>query len=159
MNGVVVRCRRQIFGGYVFEITSLCDVLNSGVSMNLRGHIAGFLFLAIIAPTFLWLGVPDAQSLLPLCCRRDGKHHCAMASMSSSGMESSGPSLHDASVKCPYRGSAKVSSATVTAPPPQFAFYAQTISHPTQFLQVLVSARISEARSHLKRGPPAIVLA
>lgn len=131
----------------------------SVVRIDLRGHIAGFLFLAMIAPTFLWLGVPNAQSLLPPCCRRDGKHHCAMASMSSSGMEGSGPSLHDASVKCPYRGAAKVSSATVNAPPPQFEFYAQTISQPTQLIQVLVSARISEARSHLKRGPPAIVLA
>ena len=40
--------------------------------------------------------------------------------------------------------------------PIRFAFFTETVGQSDRIVQVLVDARVSEARSHLKRGPPTL---
>jgi hypothetical protein len=116
---------------------------------------ANTILLFLLAPSFVWLAVPDLQSTLPPCCRRDGKHHCAMTAMAEAGQEA--PSLRASSPQCPYRSLlAAPAGRSVAGLPVHFAFFSATISHSEQIVQALVSARVSEARSHLKRGPPVL---
>src|SRR5579863_4943018 len=58
--------------------------------------LAALFSFELIAPALL----ADAASDLPACCRRNGKHHCAMAD--GSGDDSSAPSLKALGSKCPF---------------------------------------------------------
>jgi hypothetical protein len=118
---------------------------------------ANVLVLLMLAPLFLWLMIPDAQSSLPACCRKDGKHHCAMMGMMEHEKQDSSTALRDSSSICPNRSKLAVPSASSFAAPPVSGIaYAQLATQPFRIVQILASARISEARSHLKRGPPAL---
>jgi len=63
----------------------------------MRRSLATFLVtlfsVPLISPFLLQSSVPD----LPACCRRGGKHHCAMGSMAGAD-QSQGPELRE---KCP----------------------------------------------------------
>ena len=124
-----------------------------------RRTAASALMFFVLAPLFVWLAVPEPQSTLPACCRRDGKHHCAAMAMMEEREQDPTPSIRDSSSTCPYHSAcAAVSAASVAGPPARFAFFAQTVSRPEQIVQIVIQARISEARSHLKRGPPRGIL-
>jgi hypothetical protein len=121
----------------------------------LRKLAANTVLLFLLAPSFVWLAMPDSQSTLPACCRRDGKHHCAMMAIAEAGQEA--PSLRAPSPQCPYRSLLGAPMGrSIAGPPIRFAFLTETVSHSDRIVQVHVSARVSEARSHLKRGPPAL---
>ncbi len=88
---------------------------------------------------------------LPICCRRDGKHHCAAMVMGTS----QGSSMRTVGEKCPYS----------VAPPailllPSFklstaaAIFAGIVRHPAAAPQIEAQRRISFDRSRQKRGPP-----
>jgi hypothetical protein len=90
---------------------------------------------------------------LPICCRRDGKHHCAAMTI---GGTSQGTSMETVGEKCPYS----------VAPPailllPSFkpstavAVFAGIVQHPAVAPQTEAQRRISFDRSRQKRGPPA----
>jgi hypothetical protein len=105
---------------------------------------------SLIAPAL----VADADTSLPACCRRAGKHHCAMAG-TSGGQSSSGPAFA-AGGRCPYFPD---SFARVDNP----VRFAAAVS-PTGFnapagravVQFVTSSRVfvSLSRSNPKRGPP-----
>lgn len=58
------------------------------------------LLLAVIGlPLITPLLLADARSQLPACCRRDGKHHCAMAAMIAHTAE--GPGFAVSAARCP----------------------------------------------------------
>jgi hypothetical protein len=112
-----------------------------------------FLFgLALLSP--LWGS--DYESSLPACCRRGGKHHCAMAG-GSSGL-SSGPAFRN-DARCPafpgfVTGTFVGATGIVRAVVSEVALTAQRVSCASFELRVLSSLRL---RAHAKRGPPALV--
>jgi hypothetical protein len=58
--------------------------------------LAALFSFELIAPALL----ADAASDVPACCRRNGKHHCAMAD--GSGEAPTGPSLKSLESRCPF---------------------------------------------------------
>lgn len=97
----------------------------------------------------------DSDSQLPACCRRNGKHHCAMA-----GLEpSSGPAFQAPLGHCPLypaAGTVSLHSDPVLAAAPQILF-AAVVSHPAYHAQTEAHYRASFSRSRQKRGPPILL--
>jgi hypothetical protein len=93
----------------------------------------------------------DADSNLPACCRRDGKHHCAMAA---NRTDSSAPALQAS--KCPaFPGSLGVPiQPTGGLVSVSQAVFAAVVSHPASQPQVQALYRVSFSRAGQKRGPP-----
>jgi hypothetical protein len=97
------------------------------------------------------LGANAAEASVPICCRRDGKHHCAMAMMDSSQSSS----MRTVGEKCPY---SIVPPAVVVlpsfTPSTPAAVFAGIARHPAIAPQVDAQRRISFDRTRQKRGPP-----
>jgi len=94
---------------------------------------------------------PDSQ--LPACCRRDGKHHCAMMAMAE--RDSQKASFRQQPAACPYRsGSFTLTYSFGLYPPASLSFYASIVEHPAVHQQTELRHLISATRSHQKRGPP-----
>ncbi|MBS1852233.1 MAG: hypothetical protein JST79_15095 [Acidobacteria bacterium] len=109
--------------------------------------------LALVSPLF----ARTSDAALPACCRRDGKHHCAMAGMQDPDAQ---PSFSAVQAKCPMFPASTVSwdHGPQFLPNISQAFYAGVVSHPVVHAQVESLCRIAWERSRQKRGPP-IVLA
>jgi hypothetical protein len=123
----------------------------------MRRFAATWICVVVVAPLlypFLSLTARDPQANLPACCRRDGKHHCAMTATETG--ESSQTQLKTQPEACPFHANTGTVSQIISlVPRAAAAFYAELISHPSVQEQTLAKFRLSEARSHLKRGPPA----
>jgi len=98
----------------------------------------------------------DADSNLPACCRRDGKHHCGMMVRDMAGPASSGPVVDALRTRCPSfpSGGALLphSRAAMVA-----AFQTVSVSIGCQIAgpaQAEAGYRVSFSRGHQKRGPP-----
>jgi hypothetical protein len=122
----------------------------------MRRALASFLLLVfsftLIAPAVF----ADAASNLPECCRRGGKHHCAMRL-------DNAPSAQDVAFgstqpQCPsYPG-------VLTTPPGGYVailnksgtIFGTVVSHPAIQVQTETGYRISPGRSAQKRGPPVL---
>lgn len=100
--------------------------------------------------------VADANSNLPSCCRKDGKHHCTMTSPDES--EESGGALQSVRPKCPmFPGStAAPGHSSAAAARPASLFFASIASHPSAHAQMDAHYSVSFSRSRHKRGPPSI---
>ncbi|AFL87591.1 hypothetical protein Terro_1282 [Terriglobus roseus DSM 18391] len=109
------------------------------------------------------MGLPMASPLLalttgsddhlPACCRRNGKHHCLMATGSSDA--STGTHIRAKAEKCPMYPQASVAAPhDVATPPAEQAIYASIVSHPTGIAQTESKWRVARYRSRQKRGPP-----
>jgi hypothetical protein len=122
----------------------------------MRRILAISLFAVLAMPVVMPLAFTpvDGDSFLPACCRRDGKHHCAMLAMPR--MQSQQLAFSSQSAPCPYRSS-KITLAHAFGfyPPAGFAFYAKVIEHPSIQQQTNARRVVSLARCHQKRGPPA----
>jgi hypothetical protein len=115
--------------------------------------------LALVAALLWPCAVPFLQSQqsseasLPACCRRDGKHHCAMTANVMAGSEET--QFKSAPESCPFRQDARaVAHLALAFAPPAQSFFAGLSSHPAIHEQTLAHLRTSECRSHQKRGPP-----
>lgn len=112
--------------------------------------------LALVRPA-LALG-KDAENGLHACCRRNGKHHCAMAGERGESATQT-PLFRAAVEKCPFcpaaLTAAHAGSSAVPAAPKVFA---ESVSHPTGVVQTECKRRISQDRSRQKRGPPGLSL-
>ncbi|HLY20137.1 MAG TPA: hypothetical protein VKR61_23075 [Bryobacteraceae bacterium] len=105
--------------------------------------------LALIGPVFS----ADADADLPACCRRDGKHHCAMMTAEP---VSSGVTVKAAAAKCPFfpkggavlphSGAAMISGARPAGEP--------IPSHTAAVVRAIAGYSFRSNRSHQKRGPP-----
>ena len=99
----------------------------------------------------------DSESTLPACCRRDGKHRCAMMEAFDKQQESAGLSWKSVSRKCPQFPKSTVGFLTHPATPQRQIFFAgSTANHPVQKTQTEVLYRISHNRARQKRGPPSL---
>ena len=111
--------------------------------------LAQFSF-SLIAPT---LGANTASSNLPACCRKDGKHHCAMAE----AVASESPSRKLAAPACPLFPKAGVATALFNTA----ALHIGPVVY-TPVLSGVIAASANHTCSHAtlrgpirKRGPPA----
>ncbi|HUO29233.1 MAG TPA: hypothetical protein VMU80_08455 [Bryobacteraceae bacterium] len=102
-----------------------------------------------------------AESELPACCRRDGKHHCAMMNMDEApaGSTLSGPSIGALKARCP-----NFPKGGVLLPQSAPALLATAIpAHRAMVRELTIQAqaeagyRVSVSRSHQKRGPPSFL--
>ncbi len=107
---------------------------------------------SLIAPALL----ADSAPNVPACCRRDGKHHCAMMDSPGEPSSSTGPALNAVQQKCPLfpKGGAvpaaskivfRKSPAVTAAPAPIYT----PLPNPTE-----THVRAAFDRSEQKRGPP-----
>lgn len=109
----------------------------------------------LIAPAFA-SGTDDSQ--LPACCRRNGRHHCAME-MAEVAQGNIPAGLATVSEKCPY---APFARGPLMLPHSFTPSARRGIAGPAQGPALLIRAaeagyRISADRTRHKRGPPQLL--
>jgi hypothetical protein len=105
-----------------------------------------FSFL-LIMPAWAASIKPD----LPACCRKEGKHRCAMQAAGHAS-ESAVVAVSD---KCPFFPQTSLAPHhEINAITQAAAIFAGWMSHPGGSPQIEAVYRISLQRSHQKRGPP-----
>lgn len=108
--------------------------------------------LPLIAPLF---ASAYAESSLPACCRRDGKHHCMMAE----AMGQAPSRDRTVTEKCPYAPFAGV--ALMIPHAMAAAYHRVATAGPAGQAAIVGDAlagyRISADRTRLKRGPPSFL--
>ena len=109
--------------------------------------------LPLIAPAFA--SHPDEASL-PVCCRRNGEHHCAMSGMMGSGVPAR---YRTVASKCPF---APFAAVALMLPHPYATQTASAVAAPHAGPADLVrdaeaGFRISFHRARQKRGPPSLL--
>ncbi len=123
----------------------------------MSGVLLAFFFLPFLLP-FCNLNSEDA---LPACCRRDGKHHCAMSQqiMQPKVIASAGTVVRAATADCPYR-SRLLMPLVLRA---LFVHRAVVFTVAENFSTTLGVERVNIVRRcefgiHRKRGPPALLI-
>jgi hypothetical protein len=120
----------------------------------------GAFLLPFLAP-MLSMGA-QAESQLPACCRRNGKHHCAMSAEAIATLTGAGDqhrSFRAPLEKCPCQqrlaGAThhELSAATAAA-----TTRIALLQEPSAVAQAECLRRIAFDRSRQKRGPPATQL-
>lgn len=125
----------------------------------MRRAIHILLLVALILPLFaplLALG-QSADAGLPQCCRRNGKHHCAMSIAEKSQLAAKDrvPKWAAPGDRCPYWPASVVAGHVhETFAAAAQAIYAEISSHPAGTAQTHSKRRIARDRSLRKRGPP-----
>jgi hypothetical protein len=122
-----------------------------------RRLVASSLFVFLAAPFLLPLGIPNRESNLPACCRRDGKHHCAMMARAFAVQQQQEREAHfrNAPDRCPYRSVLFVRTAPrPVGAPRSIESYAGPASHTAFFGYTVFRTRASQSRHQFKRGPP-----
>jgi hypothetical protein len=111
------------------------------------------LLLPLISPIF---AATAAETNLPACCRRDGKHHCAISTVTKSRAINSG--AIQATVireKCPsYPAPSATAHTNLSHGEARATAFSNIISFETRIAQTEACRRISFDRSRHKRGPP-----
>ena len=125
--------------------------------LSMRRSVASALLLFLALPLSLPLVPAKGESALPACCRRDGKHRCGMALRLRSSIQdqTEGPAVRTVAELCPYRSAlfGPVVSHAIASPALQPS-YRTPSAYSAASAQTVLLARISQARSHHKRGPP-----
>jgi len=112
------------------------------------------LFSFLLVSPLLASDAVDAS--LPACCRRAGKHHCAMSMDTGS---QPGKSFSIVAEKCPCTPATTTAfHLSAFAPPADDAIFAGLTSHPAIHAQTEARYRISFDRARQKRGPPSLNL-
>lgn len=114
--------------------------------------------LPLISPIF---AVSAVDANVPVCCRRNGKHHCVMATVIAQRSSSDTSKTEPASVheSCPYNPTAPAAINLPFVPDGiQTAVSAGIVGSSAHLTQTKVSLRIFIDRSHQKRGPPSLRL-
>ncbi|WP_348268730.1 hypothetical protein P8936_05770 [Edaphobacter paludis] len=113
--------------------------------------------LPLVSPLFTASAV-DAN--VPVCCRRDGKHHCMMAKLAQRSASDTGQA-HTVSIQetCPYNLFTVIAiNLPFVSDEVQTAVSADTVSIRTNLPQTEAPFSLSPDRSHQKRGPPSPIL-
>jgi len=119
-------------------------------------RVLAWLLLAVFSfPLIAPAMFADAESQLPECCRRGGKHHCAMAM--DEAAPAPGVTLRSVRQRCPlYSGALSAPGEYAAVLKSAGAVFGALVSHPATQLQVEAGYRISFSRSAQKRGPPVV---
>jgi hypothetical protein len=122
----------------------------------MRRVLASFLLAVFSFPLIAPAIFADVQSNLPECCRRTGKHHCAMTMDEA---PSTGVSFRSVQPRCPlYSGALSTPAGEYVAILKRSgAIVGALVSHPAIQLQVEAGYRVSFNRSSQKRGPPVVL--
>lgn len=110
--------------------------------------------LPAIAPLFALSGT---EANIPICCRRNGKHHCMMPT--EQAQVSQGTHLSLTPNKCPFYPTASTPTQRVDIS--LFAaalIFAGILAHFATPLQTEARARVALHCARQKRGPPALHL-
>ncbi|MGO4883294.1 MAG: hypothetical protein ACLP59_21110 [Bryobacteraceae bacterium] len=101
----------------------------------------------------------DPESNLPVCCRRDGKHHCGMLAADMADPSPSGPITQATHVKCPLfpAGGAVLPHSDAALLGGSWTKALSTAIQTFRPAQAAPGYRISFKRSHRKRGPPLLI--
>jgi len=126
-------------------------------TVNLRRIQAILGLLSISFGLVMPLLSAQSESKLPACCRRDGKHGCAMMKNTRSTAEA-GSSLRGATGKCAQYPTAKAVPAMqpVAVLPAKLIAVAQVAGLCSAVEQPGSLYRISHDRASQKRGPPVL---
>jgi hypothetical protein len=120
------------------------------------------LFAAILLPflaPLLSMGA-GAETLLPACCRRDGKHRCMgmMSSMSATPSADGRQRAEAPREMCPYQQRALVTAHhELSSVPAAQESEVTLLQQPAAPSQAECLFRISFDRSRQKRGPPSLL--
>jgi hypothetical protein len=122
----------------------------------MRRALASFLLSVFSFPLIAPAIFADAESNLPECCRRNGKHHCAM--MMDSVAPATGVSVRTVQPRCPLYPGAPATPAGdyVAVLKSSGSVFAAFVSHPAIQIQVEAGYRVSSSRWAHKRGPPVV---
>jgi hypothetical protein len=135
-----------------------CD---SPQAHSLRARaICGVLLAFFLLPVFIPFFNLGSESTLPACCRRDGKHQCVMSARFQQAVPSasSEPVVRAVTPACPYRSRLLMPIVSrVLFVPSAPAFSVSGVSSAALGVETIRVARVSEFRSHLKRGPPSLL--
>jgi hypothetical protein len=113
--------------------------------------------LPLVSPLF---AASTADADVPVCCRRDGKHHCVMAKTLEKGPgNSSSDKTASLRERCPYNLS---TPAAVNLPfvlhEAQTTLLSEMVTDSARPAQTESIHRTPFDRSHQKRGPPSLIL-
>lgn len=106
-----------------------------------------------------WLSQTANQ--LPECCRRTGRHKCAMQNATPLTLTSTGVPEQAIASYCPFASMTRAEAVlpTLWLPAPAQISFAELLSHPAVRPQIEARFRTSFLRACQKRGPPSSVLA
>jgi len=117
--------------------------------------LVGLFSFSLIGPALF----VDADSSLPACCRRDGKHHCTMMNAADPVEAPSGAVVKIWGPRCPSFPTAcafPTDSRTALPVDSQLVF-AWVLQHPAVQAQAEAGYRVSFGRARQKRGPPSFL--
>jgi hypothetical protein len=102
----------------------------------------------------------SAEPQIPLCCRTNGKHKCAMRVQDDGPGSNAQPALRSRCDQWPFLPpfSSRALTPSVFVPKASQRFFAAIVSHPAAQAQVEGRFRLSFERSRQKRGPPSFLL-
>jgi len=107
-----------------------------------------FFSLLLSAPLF----GPDADTNLPPCCRRHGKHHCAMRM---SERPANAPGFASVTEKCPCFPAATCAAQPLRfKPEPSQRICVDVVIYPGVHTSIPTYRRAALILSHPRRGPP-----
>ncbi len=111
-----------------------------------------FIGLSPVAPAF---ANPARVAQLPICCRAQGKHKCAMRE-GTAHASGTAPAIYPVCGQFALLQpvSSTAANSSVFLPKASRLFFAAISSHPVIQEQTEARYRISFARSRQKRGPP-----
>jgi hypothetical protein len=116
------------------------------------------LFLALLLPIYLPalpLLTTSEKPDLPACCRRDGKHHCAMMMAALEQGTDASPAFRTGPANCPFRSSDVVTGYSLSAiVPVATPIYAKLRAHARTHQFALLDVLFLDQSGHPKRGPP-----
>jgi hypothetical protein len=139
------------------------DVRRCGSS---RAHSFGLRAVSAVLLAFFLLPVlipffnPGSESTVPACCRRIGKHHCAMSAHFQQSVlsASSEPVVGAVTPFCPYHSRLLMPLVSrVLFVPSAPIFSVPAVSHPALGHETILLAPLFEFRSPLQRGPPSLL--
>ncbi|WP_432432202.1 hypothetical protein [Granulicella arctica] len=100
----------------------------------------------------------DANASVPICCRKNGKHHCLRSTADRAGSAQAGPQFSAPVEKCPYCPRAVMPThPDVMSPAALSSVFAALASHSACIAQTESKWRIARDRSRQKRGPPSFL--
>ena len=122
----------------------------------MRRALATFLLAVFSFPLVAPAVFADTASNLPECCRRGGKHHCAMMMDEAAA---AGVSLRSIQPRCPLYPGAPATPAGefVAVLKSSCTVFGAVVSHPAIHVRTEAGYRISFGRSSQKRGPPVVL--